>query len=254
MILNEMNGTASVEDVLTLTLDALRDVKAQRATAAESTLATGFGQYAISGNLTYPAWATKFEGWFTGAAGGAAGCQGQNSTQAVSGAGGGSGATLYAVIAGKPGDVLSLTLGAGGAGGVGGVSGTSGQTGGGTTCALNGTALFVAGGGYGGAWLAGYSSAGGAGGFCTIFDYTPLQTFLLLNGASGSDGQAGEFIFPGNGASSFWGGAGRAGSGAGNAGATYGAGGGGAYDPNYTNKAMPGGAGGSSVVIGRFLP
>ena len=46
MILNEMNGTASVEDVLTLTLDALRDVKARmRPVFGQERIAASAGRF-----------------------------------------------------------------------------------------------------------------------------------------------------------------------------------------------------------------
>ena len=52
----------------------------------------------------------------------------------------------------------------------------------------------------------------------------------------------------GNGASSYWGGGGRAGSGAGISGGAYGSGGGGAYDPSMSGGVFNGGNGASGLV------
>lgn len=219
----------------------------------QSTLST-FSDYHLSGDIQFPSWATRFEAYCTGAGGGGSGCQGHSVTESVSGSGGGSGGTIYAVILGKPGDVLTITVGAPGSGGSGSASGTAGQPGGGTSCSLNGKLLLTAGGGKGGRWNAGFSSSGGSSGLCTLADNNALTAWTLIEGADGSDGQAAAFLFAGNGGASYWGGGGRAGSGMGNAGLTWGSGGGAAYDPNYTGNSFSGGAGCAGIIWGRFLP
>ncbi|EGD7211864.1 carbohydrate kinase, partial [Escherichia coli] len=68
-------------------------------------------------------------------------------------------------------------------------------------------------------------------------------------GGDGSDGQAGQTLLVGNGASSYWGGGGRAGQLSGNPGACSGSGGGGAYDNSYSHTSGRGGHGANGVLV-----
>lgn len=72
---------------------------------------------------------------------------------------------------------------------------------------------------------------------------------VRINGGTGSDGQTGSSLFPGNGGASYFGGGGRAGSQAGIAGAAPGSGGGGAYDLGFTGTAFTGGDGATGMAI-----
>ncbi|EFB9450698.1 carbohydrate kinase, partial [Escherichia coli] len=68
-------------------------------------------------------------------------------------------------------------------------------------------------------------------------------------GGDGSDGQAGQALLVGNGASSYWGGGGRAGQLSGNPGVCSGSGGGGAYDNSYSHTSGRGGHGANGVLV-----
>ncbi|HDW8577882.1 TPA: carbohydrate kinase [Escherichia coli] len=68
-------------------------------------------------------------------------------------------------------------------------------------------------------------------------------------GGDGSDGQAGQTLLVGNGASSYWGGGGRAGQLSGNPGVCSGSGGGGAYDNSYSHTSGRGGHGANGVLV-----
>lgn len=72
---------------------------------------------------------------------------------------------------------------------------------------------------------------------------------VRINGGTGSDGQTGSSLFPGNGGASFFGGGGRAGAQAGIAGTASGSGGGGAYDLGFTSTAYTGGDGADGILI-----
>jgi hypothetical protein len=152
------------------------------------------------------------------------------------GAGGGAGGYAQIISGVTPGQQTSVLVGAGGAGGTasGALPGTGGPS--------NFGGLISASGGTGGANNASFSSGGapglGAGGS------------LNLPGGYGSDGNAGSYVFAGNGGASFFGGGGRAATG-GNSpeqqGQAYGSGAGGAY-----GGAGNGGAVASGVVIIEF--
>ncbi|HAN4366988.1 TPA: carbohydrate kinase, partial [Escherichia coli] len=83
-------------------------------------------------------------------------------------------------------------------------------------------------GGQGGQWGGATNTAGGRGG-------SGSGGYKTEQGGDGSDGQAGQALLVGNGASSYWGGGGRAGQLSGNPGVCSGSGGGGAYDNSYSH-------------------
>ncbi|MBS1020521.1 hypothetical protein JK207_00530 [Gluconobacter cerinus] len=213
----------------------------------------GFNSYNASTNLNVPNGYTRFEFYATGGGGGGSGCQGSNTSQSISGACGGSGATIYGVLSVKGGDLLGLTIGGGGSGGSG--SGSPAQLGGDTIVALNGSYIVTAHGGDHATWYATTGSAGGSGGVCTINDASKLLNYSNFNGSDGTDGQAGSAWAPnGSGGSSYWSGAGRSGSAGGRNASGYGSGGGGAYDQAMSGTSYRGGDGGQGIVFGRFLP
>jgi hypothetical protein len=147
----------------------------------------------------------------------------------ASGGGGGSGGTVIGTIAVTPGQVLTVTVGAGG---------TAQVTGG--TSSITGVASAT--GGLGASFTSSGLSAGsgpgvGSGGA------------INLEGGWGGDGQSGVVAFAGNGGASYWGGGVRAFA-AGGGGPTtgpYGAGGGGTY-----NGSGNGAAGIAGVVVLRY--
>jgi hypothetical protein len=180
--------------------------------------------FTSSGSFTVPAGVTKLRVRVVGGGG-----SGGGSTASLAGAGGGSGAYAEGVVTVTPGQVITVTVGAGGAGN----SGASGSIGG--TSSFG--AFASATGGSGGATNGGGSAPGGAPGSASG------SGFILIAGANGQDGYAN--TGSGMGANSVFGGAGRAGGGGGVGGTAPGAGGGGAY----TLVTAVGGAGAAGIVI-----
>ncbi|MGS7662921.1 glycine-rich domain-containing protein [Escherichia coli] len=171
-----------------------------------------------------------------GGGGGGGGCQASNNTETFSGAGGGAAATIVVWVDLSAASSYAITIGKGGKGGVGAVSGGDGES-------SSFAGLFSAPGGKGGVKSGISNTAGGAGGTATVGD-------VRINGGTGSDGQTGSSLLPGNGGASFFGGGGRAGSQAGISGTAPGSGGGGgAYDLGFTSTAFTGGDGANGMAI-----
>lgn len=200
--------------------------------------------------LTVPAWATRMEIWLTGAGGGGCGCQAAGDSQSYSGAGGAAGATAHFTATVTGGAVVNFIIGAPGDGGVS--SGGSPGNGGASTVSVAGVLIATAQGGQGGRWAGISSSAGGIGGGVTFSD--GLIDTGMFGGGDGGDGQASVKQLSGNGGTSYWGGGGRAGALGGLPATAPGAGGGGAYDVNYTENSYNGGAGALGLAMVRFLP
>jgi hypothetical protein len=170
-----------------------------------------------------------------GASGG--GCQANGAGTAISGSGGGGGATTIGLLTGySQGQSVSYTVGAVGTGGNGGASSI-----GSLTAAGGSAGPFVS-----------TTAPGGAGGA------PGTSGAINLGGGYGTDGQAGGYFWPGNGGASFWGGGGRGGglvvsggiqTGGGFAALNPGAGGGGTYDVSNTNFLALGGAGGPGIIV-----
>ncbi|EPE9380866.1 carbohydrate kinase, partial [Escherichia coli] len=78
---------------------------------------------------------------------------------------------------------------------------------------------------------------------------TATGGLINIHGGYGSDGQQGSYYSFGNGAASFWGGGGRAGSANGVAAKAYGAGGGAAYDTSFSGVLKAGGTGAPGVCV-----
>ena len=201
-----------------------------------------------STSVTVPSGFTRIEIRGVGAGGGGGGCKGVSTADTISGAGGGSGPYVEAVYPVSSGDVIAFTMGAGGAGGTGDAG--VGSDGGTTTVARNGNPLFILYGGSGGGKPANGSTSGGAGGGFDVL--VPGNVFINF-GTDGSDGQSTHLVFAGNGASSAYGGGGRAGGSGGRPAKGYGGGGGGAYDSNMTGTSYAGGSGRDAALFYRFL-
>ncbi|HFU8588196.1 TPA: glycine-rich domain-containing protein, partial [Escherichia coli] len=186
-------------------------------------LGDGSGRYSktvvfsSSGSYTWPADVKRIDVILTAAGGGGGGCNAENANQTFSGAGGGAGGTVFATIYATDNDAgpgtYTVTIGSGGSGANGPGSGNNG----GNSSFMTLTAL----GGQGGQWGGATNTAGGRGG-------SGSGGYKTEQGGDGSDGQAGQALLVGNGASSYWGGGGRAGQLSGNPGVCSGSGGGGA--------------------------
>ncbi|MEH3257035.1 carbohydrate kinase, partial [Escherichia coli] len=201
-------------------------------------LGDGSGRYSktvvfsSSGSYTWPADVKRIDVILTAAGGGGGGCNAENANQTFSGAGGGAGGTVFATIYATDNDAgpgtYTVTIGSGGSGANGPGSGNNG----GHSSFMTLTAL----GGQGGQWGGATNTAGGLGG-------AGSGGYKTEQGGDGSDGQAGQALLVGNGASSYWGGGGRAGQLSGNPGVCSGSGGGGAYDNSYSHTSGRGGHG-----------
>lgn len=189
--------------------------------------------------------------------GGAGGmhCQTQGAAGALtyaSGPGGGAGG--YAEWESSSAGATEVTVVVGDGGG----SDTSGKD---TVVTIAGTSVTTEGGQVG-TWNGPTSSSGGRGGSVTV-QGSPAMV-ISAGGGWGSDGMAGQLIFPGIGGASAFGGGGRAGLGsqglgttqassAGEPALTPGAGGGGAYSPDLENATFYyGGQGATGLVILEF--
>ncbi|MCH6987160.1 carbohydrate kinase [Escherichia coli] len=207
-------------------------------------LGDGSGRYcktvvfSSSGSYTWPADVKRIDVILTAAGGGGGGCNAENANQTFSGAGGGAGGTVFATIYATDNDAgpgtYTVTIGSGGSGANGPGSGNNG----GNSSFMTLTAL----GGQGGQWGGATNTAGGRGG-------SGSGGYKTEQGGDGSDGQAGQALLVGNGASSYWGGGGRAGQLSGNPGVCSGSGGGGAYDNSYSHTSGRGGHGANGVLV-----
>ncbi|EAC1457654.1 carbohydrate kinase [Escherichia coli] len=207
-------------------------------------LGDGSGRYSktvvfsSSGSYTWPADVKRIDVILTAAGGGGGGCNAENANQTFSGAGGGAGGTVFATIYATDNDAgpgtYTVTIGSGGSGANGPGSGNNG----GNSSFMTLTAL----GGQGGQWGGATNTAGGRGG-------SGSGGYKTEQGGDGSDGQAGQALLVGNGASSYWGGGGRAGQLSGNPGVCSGSGGGGAYDNSYSHTSGRGGYGANGVLV-----
>ncbi|EFF9587220.1 carbohydrate kinase [Escherichia coli] len=207
-------------------------------------LGDGSGRYSktvvfsSSGSYTWPADVKRIDVILTATGGGGGGCNAENANQTFSGAGGGAGGTVFATIYATDNDAgpgtYTVTIGSGGSGANGPGSGNNG----GHSSFMTLTAL----GGQGGQWGGATNTAGGLGG-------AGSGGYKTEQGGDGSDGQAGQTLLVGNGASSYWGGGGRAGQLSGNPGACSGSGGGGAYDNSYSHTSGRGGHGANGVLV-----
>ncbi|HFL4177541.1 TPA: glycine-rich domain-containing protein [Escherichia coli] len=207
-------------------------------------LGDGSGRYcktvvfSSSGSYTWPADVKRIDVILTAAGGGGGGCNAENANQTFSGAGGGAGGTVFATIYATDNDAgpgtYTVTIGSGGSGANGAGSGNNG----GNSSFMTLTALGGQGGQCGGAT----NTAGGRGG-------SGSGGYKTEQGGDGSDGQAGQALLVGNGASSYWGGGGRAGQLSGNPGVCSGSGGGGAYDNSYSHTSGRGGHGANGVLV-----
>ena len=207
-------------------------------------LGDGSGRYSktvvfsSSGSYTWPADVKRIDVIMTAAGGGGGGCNAENANQTFSGAGGGAGGTVFATIYATDNDAgpgtYTVTIGSGGRGANGAGSGNNG----GNSSFMTLTAL----GGQGGQWGGATNTAGGRGG-------SGSGGYKTEQGGDGSDGQAGQALLVGNGASSYWGGGGRAGQLSGNPGVCSGSGGGGAYDNSYSHTSGRGGHGANGVLV-----
>ncbi|MDK7638811.1 carbohydrate kinase [Escherichia coli] len=207
-------------------------------------LGDGSGRYSktvvfsSSGSYTWPADVKRIDVILTAGGGGGGGCNAENANQTFSGAGGGAGGTVFATIYATDNDAgpgtYTVTIGSGGSGANGPGSGNNG----GNSSFMTLTAL----GGQGGQWGGATNTAGGRGG-------SGSGGYKTEQGGDGSDGQAGQALLVGNGASSYWGGGGRAGQLSGNLGVCSGSGGGGAYDNSYSHTSGRGGHGANGVLV-----
>lgn len=192
----------------------------------------GIVRFTSSGTYTPSTGAKYARVTVTGAGGGGGGCQGTSGTESLSGGGGGAGGTAIGYFALSQAS-YNVVVGSGGAGGNGANPGGNGGA-----SSINGVSGA---GGFGGQKGSATNLAGGAGGSAS-------GGSLNIQGGFGFDGQNGSLIMAGNGASSYWGGGGRAGSDAGISGGAYGSGGGGAYDPSMSGGVFNGGNGASGLV------
>ncbi len=207
-------------------------------------LGDGSGRYSktvvfsLSGSYTWPADVKRIDVILTAGGGGGGGCNAESTNQTFSGSGGGAGGTVFATIYATDNNAgpgtYTVTIGAGGGGAGGAGSGNNG----GNSSFMTLTAL----GGQGGQWVGATNTAGGRGGLGS-------GGYKTEQGGDGSDGQAGQALLAGNGASSYWGGGGRAGQLRGNHGVCSGSGGGGAYDNSYSHTSGSGGHGANGVLV-----
>lgn len=192
--------------------------------------------FTTGGEISYKptAGTKKGEVFVTGAGGSGGGCQATSRSQTFSGGGGGAGGTAIKLVN------IDETLTYSGYVGFGGeaVSGAAAGNAGGASTLLDVTSP----GGGGGNKVGTTSTPGGVAGVPTTGD-------LNISGGFGEDGQASDFLLPGNGGASFWGGGGRAGNGGGVDGTAYGSGGGGAYDSALSGTPMMSGRGKNGMIM-----
>lgn len=200
--------------------------------------------FVSSGTFTVPAGVTSItvQLWGAGGAGGGSTDAG-NGINARGGAGGGGGAYVTGTITVVPGEILTITVGAGG----NGVSGGNGGNGGNSTItgSISGSLALARGGNGGAGNSSGGSPSGGSGGNLGSFGGT------ITPGQNGGNGDSGGFIDSGRGGNSGNSGNGgnpiTSGSSNGNAGNIIGGGGGGART-SRNNGNRTGGAGARGEV------
>jgi hypothetical protein len=161
----------------------------------------------------------------------------------ASGSGGGAGGLLHGIWAASVGQPILFAIGP---------AGTPTSASGSVVLSINGNVVGTANGGAGGSNPSSTFAAGGGGG--SVSSSASLEIISAIPGGFGSDGQAGNFVFAGNGSPSPLGGMGRAGSHAGTTGTGYGSGGGGAYDASLSGTTFTAGNGAPGIALYRFLP
>lgn len=228
------------------------DAEIKRSQTTENLIKSAFrfGNATSATTLTVPAGVTGLEiREAVGGGGGGAGCQASTASGQFMGAGGAAGSVVRGYYYVNPGDTIVLTPGAGGAGATG--AALNAPSNGGTTyVSRNGTVIVTASGGQGGYWADTISSVGGV----PLGASGAAGTYEAVQGGAGQDGQFKNITLGGSGASGPGGGAGHSGSTGGTAGASYGAGGGGAFDPDYSGTAYSGGAGFQGRILWRWMP
>ncbi|HAV8545514.1 TPA: carbohydrate kinase [Escherichia coli] len=182
-----------------------------------------------SGTYTPTPGTKKIKVILTGGGGGGSSVIATSFSQTAFGGGGGSAATCIGIFDIEDISDFSVVIGAGG---------TADNPGG--TSTFNGMSAGRGGGGNG-VNTPTLGSGGAAG--------TATGGLINIHGGHGSDGQQGSYYSFGNGAASFWGGGGRAGSNNGVAAKAYGAGGGAAYDTVFSGVVRVGGAGAPGVCV-----
>ncbi|WP_443112665.1 glycine-rich domain-containing protein [Escherichia coli] len=165
----------------------------------------------------------------TGGGGGGSSVIATSFSQTAFGGGGGSAATCIGIFDLEDISDFSVVIGAGG---------TADNPGG--TSTFNGMSA-----GRGGSGSGVNTPSIGSGGA----DGTATGGLINIHGGYGSDGQQGSYYSFGNGAASFWGGGGRAGSANGVAAKAYGAGGGAAYDTAFSGVLKAGGTGAPGICV-----
>lgn len=182
-----------------------------------------------SGTYTPTPGTRKIKAILTGGGGGGSSVIATSFSQTAFGGGGGSAATCIGIFDLEDISDFSVVIGAGGAAdNPGGTSTFNGMSAGrgGSGSGVNTPSI----------------GAGGAAG-------TATGGLINIHGGYGSDGQQGSYYSFGNGAASFWGGGGRAGSANGVAAKAYGAGGGAAYDTSFSGVIKAGGTGAPGVCV-----
>ncbi|HFT1255168.1 TPA: phage tail protein [Escherichia coli] len=182
-----------------------------------------------SGTYTPTPGTRKIKVILTGGGGGGSSVIATSFSQTVFGGGGGSAATCIGIFDLEDISDFSVVIGSGG---------TAGNPGG--TSTFNGMSA-----GRGGSGTGVNTPATGTGGAAG----TATGGLINIHGGHGSDGQVGSYYSFGNGAASFWGGGGRAGAGNGIAAKAYGAGGGAAYDTDFSGVLKAGGTGAPGVCV-----
>lgn len=167
---------------------------------------------------------------------------GGDSNNYQGGAGGGSGGYAECVVALAPGEVITVTVGAGGVGGVAAGCGVDSSCFGGNGGTSSFGAFAASTGGQGGYYTDPLFGPGGAGGLAYL-----SGNGIPTSGGYGADGQDGYAVQQGNGAGGFYGAGGRAGNGYGLPGIAPGSGGGGCY-----SAVGPGGRGADGLIIVEF--
>ncbi|EOU9804608.1 carbohydrate kinase [Escherichia coli] len=182
-----------------------------------------------SGTYTPTPGTRKIKVILTGGGGGGSSVIATSFSQTAFGGGGGSAATCIGIFDLEDISDFSVVIGAGG---------TADNPGG--TSTFNG--MSAGRGGSGSGVNTPSIGSGGAAG-------TATGGLINIHGGYGSDGQQGSYYSFGNGAASFWGGGGRAGSANGVAAKAYGAGGGAAYDTSFSGVLKAGGTGAPGICV-----
>lgn len=182
-----------------------------------------------SGTYTPTPGTRKIKVILTGGGGGGSSVIATSFSQTAFGGGGGSAATCIGIFDLEDISDFSVVIGAGG---------TADNPGG--TSTFNG--MSAGRGGSGSGVNTPSIGSGGAAG-------TATGGLINIHGGYGSDGQQGSYYSFGNGAASFWGGGGRAGSANGVAAKAYGAGGGAAYDTAFSGVLKAGGTGAPGICV-----